>query len=122
MSSEHKHEKVIACHILLKILSIIRSSPPEVFLGKDVLKICSKFTREHPCRSVIAKNCFATLSKSYFDMSVLLLHIFRTTFPKSTSGKLLLKYAIFRTKGVTLKRRWACLNKFQLQPLALPSR
>ena len=31
-----------------------RSSPPEVFFGKDVLKICSKFTREHPCRSAIS--------------------------------------------------------------------
>ena len=26
-----------------------RSSPPEVFLGKGVLKICSKFTGEQPC-------------------------------------------------------------------------
>ena len=34
--------------------SIYRSSSPEVFLGKDVLKICSKFTGEHPCRSVIS--------------------------------------------------------------------
>ena len=31
----------------------IRTSCPEVFLGKAVLKICSKFTGEHPCRSVI---------------------------------------------------------------------
>ena len=30
-----------------------RSSYPEVFLGKGVLKICSKFTGEHPCWSVI---------------------------------------------------------------------
>ena len=29
------------------------SSHPEVFLGKGVLKICSKFTGEHSCRSVI---------------------------------------------------------------------
>ena len=28
----------------------IRNSRPEVFLGKSVLKICSKFTGEHPCR------------------------------------------------------------------------
>ena len=28
---------------------ISRSSPPEVFLGKDVLEIWSKFTGEHPC-------------------------------------------------------------------------
>ena len=32
----------------------IRSSRPEVFLGKGVLKICRKFTGEHPCRSVIS--------------------------------------------------------------------
>ena len=32
---------------------MIRSSHLEVFLGKDVLKLCSKFTGEHPCRSVI---------------------------------------------------------------------
>ena len=31
-----------------------RSKHPELFLGKGVLKICSKFTREHPCRSVIS--------------------------------------------------------------------
>ena len=30
-----------------------RSSRPEVFLGKGDLKICSKFTEEQPCRSVI---------------------------------------------------------------------
>ena len=27
-----------------------RSSHPEMFLGNGVLKICSKFTGEHPCR------------------------------------------------------------------------
>ena len=31
-----------------------RSSPPEVFLRKGVLKICSKFTGEHPYRCVIS--------------------------------------------------------------------
>ena len=35
-------------------LAIDRSSHPEVFLRKGVLKICSKFTGEHPCRSVIS--------------------------------------------------------------------
>ena len=29
-----------------------RSSHPEVFLGKGVMKICSKIPGEHPCRSV----------------------------------------------------------------------
>ena len=31
----------------------VRSIPPDVFLGKGVPKICTKFTGEHPCRSVI---------------------------------------------------------------------
>ena len=34
-----------------EILHVFRSSPPEVFLEKGVLKICSKFTGEHLCRS-----------------------------------------------------------------------
>ena len=33
---------------------VFRSSPPEVFLGKGVLKKCSKFIGEHPCRSAIS--------------------------------------------------------------------
>ena len=32
----------------------LRSNHPEVFLVKGVLKICSKFTGEHPCRSLIS--------------------------------------------------------------------
>ena len=48
-------------------LGLLRSTPPEVFLGKDVLKICSKFTGDHSCRSMISikllckfkfQNCF----------------------------------------------------------------
>ena len=31
--------------------AIIRSSPSEMFLGKGVLKICSKLKGEHLCRS-----------------------------------------------------------------------
>ena len=51
----------------------IRSSHPEVFLGKDVLKRCSKFTGEHPSRSVISiKLLLATFLKSHFGMDVLL--------------------------------------------------
>ena len=68
---------------------IIRSSRPDVFLGKGFLKICSKFTGEHPCRSAISiklkfatllfEICnfkVATLLKSHFGMSILL-HILR---------------------------------------------
>ena len=31
------------------VIIALRSSHPEVFLRKVVLKICSKFTGEHPC-------------------------------------------------------------------------
>ena len=53
-------------------IEINRSSHQKVFLGKVVLKICSKFTAEHPCRSVISKTLIATLLKSQFGMGVLL--------------------------------------------------
>ena len=33
---------------------IFRSNPPEVFLAKAILKICSKLTGEHPCRSALS--------------------------------------------------------------------
>ena len=33
---------------------LFRSSHPEMFLVKRVLKICSKFTGEHSCQSVIS--------------------------------------------------------------------
>ena len=45
----------------------------EVFLGKGVLKICSKFTGEHPHQSAVN-----------------LLYIFRISFPENTYGRLLL--------------------------------
>ena len=44
-----------------------RSSHSEMFLGKGVLKICSKFTGEHPCRSAISIKL-----QSNFGMGVLL--------------------------------------------------
>ena len=69
-----------------------RSSPPEVFLGKGVLKICSKFTGEHPCRSAISiklQSNFLEIALQQGCSPVNLLHIFRTPFPKNTSGRLL---------------------------------
>ena len=35
-------------------VEMFRTSHPEVFLGRRVLKICSKFTGEHPCPSAIS--------------------------------------------------------------------
>ena len=34
---------------------VLKSSRPEVFLGRRVLKICSKFTGERQCRNVISR-------------------------------------------------------------------
>ena len=74
-------------------IQTLRSSPPVVFLGKGVLKICSKFTGENPCRSVISielQSNFIEIALRHGCSPVNLLHIFKTTFPQNTSGKLLL--------------------------------
>ena len=72
-----------------------------MFLVIGVLKICSKFTGEHLCQSVISIKllCFAVaLPCNFIEITlrhgcspVNLLHIFRTPFPRNTSGWLLLK-------------------------------
>ena len=61
-----------------------------MFLGKRVLKICSKFTGEHPCRSVVPME----LQSNFIETTLRhecpfanLLHIFRTPSPKNTSGR-----------------------------------
>ena len=61
-------------------LEILRSSTPEVFLGKGVLRICSKFTGEHPFGKGILINKVATLLKSHFGMGVLQFTYFQNTF------------------------------------------
>ena len=35
---------------------LLRNNPTEPFLGKGLLKVCSQFIPEHPCRSVISIN------------------------------------------------------------------
>ena len=71
--SAQKTTKIfIECIITFKVIfksAVFRSSHPEVFLQKGVLKICSKFTGEHPRRSAIS---IATLLKSHFGMGILL--------------------------------------------------
>ena len=51
-----------------------RSSYPRVFLGKGALEICSKFTGEHPCRSMISN------STSALVLSCKLAAYFQSTF------------------------------------------
>ena len=74
-----------------------RSSPPEVFLGEDVLKIYSTFTGEHPCRSVILilKSNFIKITLRRGCSPVNFLHFFRTPFPKHTFGGLLREHYLF---------------------------
>ena len=76
-----------------------RSSPLEVFLGKGVLRICSKFTGEHPCRSVISIILlynFAKITLRHGCSPVNFLHISRTTFNKTTFEGLLLIICLSR--------------------------
>ena len=97
--------KIMKSQVFNRILSVVstrsqillpnyRSSRPEVFLRKGVLKICSKFTGEHPCRSLISIKLlsnFIEIALRHGCSPVSLLNIFRTPFPKNTSGWLLLK-------------------------------
>ena len=56
------YKKTSGKTIFLSLEQIFRSSHPKLFLGNGVLKICKKFTGEHPCRSAI----------SHFGMGALL--------------------------------------------------
>ena len=81
--------------------SSFRSSHPEMFLEKGVLKICSKFTGEHPSWNVISIKLlsnFIEITPRLGLCPVNLLHIFRTSFPKNTFGWLLLR----------LETKWDC--------------
>ena len=50
--------------MILKLIQILnRSSHPEVFLGKGVLKICCKFTGEHPFRNAILEHTWVAASE-----------------------------------------------------------
>ena len=75
------------------IQTFIRSSHPEVFIEKGVLKICSKFTKEHQCRNAISiklQSNFIEILFRHGCSPVNSLHIFRTPFLKNTSRRLLL--------------------------------
>ena len=76
---------------------VYRSSHPEVFLRKGVLKTCSKFTGEHPCQSVISIKLHSNvieITLQHECSPVNLLHIFRIPFLKGTSEWFLLDISI----------------------------
>ena len=68
-----------------------RSIRPEVLLRNGVLKIWSKYTGKHPCRSgtsIRLQSNFIEITLQYWCSPVNLLHILRTTFLKNTSGRM----------------------------------
>ena len=91
---------MFTCHteIILYLLEIIfRSSHSEVFLTKGVLKVCSIFTGECPCWSVISVKLqcnFIKIALRHRCSPVNLLHISRTSFPKNISEWLFLNLSL----------------------------
>ena len=63
---------------------VFRGSRPGMFLGKGILKICSKFTGEHPCRSAISVT-FTPFLKNTFGW-LLLCFQNRLQHPCSSAG------------------------------------
>ena len=73
---------------------VILNETPEAplhrcYYAKGVLKICSKFTGKHPCRSV---SNFTEIALQHGCSTVNLLHTFRVPYPKNTSEGILLKH------------------------------
>ena len=96
--------------------SCFRSSHPEVLLGKGVLKICSKVTGEHPCRSAIS----ITLQSNFIEITLRhgwsppnLLHILRTPFLNNSSGRLLLLF-FDGTSRNSMSCFWCILWRFHV--------
>ena len=71
-----------------------------MFLGKGVLKICSKCTGQQPCRSAIWINLLIEIALRHGCSPVNLLHIFRTPFSENTSGGLLLNIPTLKSEKV----------------------
>ena len=98
-----------------------------MFLIKGVLKICSKFTGEHPCRNVISiklQTNFVEITLRDEYSPVNLLHIFRTPFRRNISGWLLLKITLLSDlvlkilhktdvfKNLSSRLRWIILRTY----------
>ena len=67
-------------------ITIFRSSHQELFLIKGILKICSKFTGEHPCRSVISikfASATSALLKTYISNQIFIILHYSYLPPKS---------------------------------------
>ena len=85
---------------------ILRNSRPELFLVKGVLKIYSKFTGEHPCRSATStklKSNLIEIPLRHGCSTVNVLHISRTPFPRNNSGCQLLNIFCKQRKKIILR-------------------
>ena len=88
-----------------------------MFLGKGVLKICSKFTGEDPHRIAISiklqRNFIEIILRhGYFPVN--LLQIFREPFYRNTYGGLLLETYFFRWRPWTLEEWQMISNIFHV--------
>ena len=118
---------------------------PEVFLRKDVLKICSKSTREHPCWSTISIKllwncCFFLLNIQHRFFSHVVDNVYRVNtdgsiwifftviFPLITCAtkinciSIIINYLICLNK-IKNERKWKknIMRKTQINPLSLIS-
>ena len=75
---------------------ISKSSHSQVFLEKSVLKICTKFTGEHPCRSAISVNLvFSCKFAEYFQNTFSTEHLWMATSWFRDSGWFLVGFDLF---------------------------
>ena len=93
-------KKISACLSILNalptVINYFQKQPSRGVLEKGILKICSKVAGEHPCRSTIViklQSNFIEIVIRHGCSPVNLLYIFRTPFPKNTSGWLLLYFS-----------------------------
>ena len=80
----------VTCNFLDVLLCSLRSSHPVVFLGKGVLKICSKLTAEQPCQSLTSIRLLSNFIEITLPHGCSPVNCFPGCFPKNSSGWLLL--------------------------------
>ena len=93
----------------LSWLWFVSSSRSKVFLRKGVLKICSRFTGEHPYRIVVSikfQSNFVEITLQHGCSPVNLLHIFTTPFPRNTSGWLPNLFLMILSGNKKTQRTW----------------
>ena len=115
--------KLVYQHFI-SFVDTFSSSHQAMFLYKVVLKICSKFTGEYPCRSAISINLLCNFIEIAFRHGcspVNLLHIFRTPFPKNTSGGLLVYITEHRFTLIILSNVSLCsMNLVEIYKASFP--